>query len=160
MGQTIAKRAGGSRALSRTIRATLPYELFKNASANVDGIRFRSLSHMVCVALDYMLENDPMLNRHVYAYAPQPNTEVGAGEEEKVKTETVDMPEGWTEFWEVYPRSAMETHALNAYATALETATPKEIMKGLKKAIKAGNLPGTKFPYASTWLHYRGWEMA
>lgn len=67
-------------------------------------------------------------------------------------------PEGFTEFWKVFPRRTAKGQALKAYAAALRRAFPQEILAGAKRyaASRVGEDERfTKHP--ATWLNALCW---
>ncbi len=72
---------------------------------------------------------------------------------------TPDDPEGFDEFWALYPKKASKGHALKAWKTATRTTDPRVILAGLRRQVRAIASREPKFiPYPATWLNGQRWE--
>ena len=68
-----------------------------------------------------------------------------------------DDPEGFVEFWSVYPRKEAKRAAVKAYRAALKRATAEDILKGAKRY--AATRPEPRFTaMGATWLNADRWE--
>ena len=68
-----------------------------------------------------------------------------------------DDPEGFAEFWSVYPRKEAKRAAVKAYRAALKRATAEDILKGAKRY--AATRPEPRFTaMGATWLNADRWE--
>jgi hypothetical protein len=74
-------------------------------------------------------------------------------------------PDGFAEWWAMYPRKQDKAEARKAYARALRgpapRPTPADLVAGLdrsKAEWKREGRPWDKHPYAATWLNKRRWE--
>tara|TARA_R110000751_G_scaffold270070_1_gene369810 strand:+ start:4987 stop:5217 length:231 start_codon:yes stop_codon:yes gene_type:complete len=74
------------------------------------------------------------------------------------------MGDPFDEFWEVYPINRMKEYAVKAWEELMDMEVdPDEIIAGLKRHMAAypdlvEGVGFKKFPVATTWLKYRGWE--
>jgi|APSaa5957512535_1039671.scaffolds.fasta_scaffold72512_2 hypothetical protein len=67
-------------------------------------------------------------------------------------------PEGFDEFWEVYPRKQAKGSALKAYANAVKRAAPDEVLAGCRRYARAKANEEKKFiAHPATWLNADRW---
>lgn len=75
--------------------------------------------------------------------------------------ETVDNPEpeGFTAFWNTYPRRVKKPRALAAYRAALDRgATPQVLLAAVRRYANDRNLPELRFiPHPASWLDDDSW---
>lgn len=71
-------------------------------------------------------------------------------------------PDGFDEWWDLYPRKVARKKAEQAYKAALRGgATPAELLTGLEASRRSWAIEGrekTKLPYPATWLNQGRWE--
>jgi hypothetical protein len=72
---------------------------------------------------------------------------------------TTAEPEGFDEFWEIYPRHMKRGDAIKAFHQMLKAgASVDEIIAGARRFAADPNLPEQKFiPYPASWLRAEGW---
>ncbi|ARD42491.1 hypothetical protein [Actinomyces gaoshouyii] len=75
------------------------------------------------------------------------------------RTRTEREPEGFAEFYDIYPRHVARRTAAKAYAKALSRATPETILAGARRLAADPNLPESRYiRYPATWLNADGWR--
>ena len=72
---------------------------------------------------------------------------------QKQNTET----DTFTEFWSAYPWKVGKKDALKAYAKALKSATPEEILEGAKRYAQDPNREAEYTAHPTTWLNRGSW---
>lgn len=97
----------------------------------------------------------------------KPMAEERRGEKRRTKellSPDGDEPEGFAEFWAIYPprRNSSKADARKAYAAALKAgADPAEIIAGAKLYADSQHGQDSQFTaHAKTWLHGKRWEDA
>ena len=89
----------------------------------------------------------------------QNRTEQNRTRPHKVKTPV--QPDGWTEWWALYPRKVAKGSALKAYAKALKAGhLPATLKDGLVRAVtwwKTGGTEARFIPHPATWLNGERW---
>lgn len=69
-----------------------------------------------------------------------------------------DSPDGFEEFYAVYPRKAARGDAVKAFCTALKKTTPDVLVAGAKRyaaEVQGAELKYVKYP--ATWLNAQCW---
>ncbi len=67
--------------------------------------------------------------------------------------------EGFSEFWEIYPRKVEKLAAQRAFKKALEIVDSQTIIDGARRYATDANLPEKQYiPHPSTWLNSGRWE--
>jgi hypothetical protein len=75
----------------------------------------------------------------------------------KVKKQTAE-PEGFAEFWSIYPRKIARGAARGAFSRALEKAPVPEIIAGARRYAHAREGEDPRFTkHPATWLRAEGW---
>lgn len=68
-----------------------------------------------------------------------------------------DDPEGFAEFWAVYPRRQARGTAVKAYAKAIKKADPAEILAGARRYAADPDRTPKFTAHAATWLNRESW---
>ncbi len=90
---------------------------------------------------------------------PQPTTSNQQPATSNQQPATPGDPEGFEEFWSLYPKKASKGHALKAWRAATRTTDPRVILTGLRRQARALAGREPKFiPYPATWLNGQRWE--
>jgi hypothetical protein len=70
-----------------------------------------------------------------------------------------DVPDGFAEWWNLYPRKKDKGHAVKAYRAALRKVSASDLIAGLRRDLPDLNRrEPDKVPYAATWLNGERWE--
>lgn len=70
-------------------------------------------------------------------------------------------PDGFQDFWDVYPRRQDKGHARTAWIKAVRKANVREILDGAQQFRDDPNIPDRRFiPHAATWLNGERWTDA
>lgn len=67
-------------------------------------------------------------------------------------------PQGFAEFWRIYPRRVGKRKAVEAFARALDRAPLEEILAGARRFRDDPNREDAFTPHPTTWLNRDGWE--
>ena len=82
------------------------------------------------------------------------------GQDSKVKIPV--QPDGWTEWWALYPRKVAKAAALKAYVSATKAGhLPKALKDGLSRSVTWWKVGGTEpqfIPHPATWLRQGRWD--
>jgi len=78
-------------------------------------------------------------------------------EPNKIKT-LLAKPDGFAEFWSMYPKKVGKGAARKAYATAIKKHPPDEILTDLKRLLPTLTAKADFIPHASTWLNGERWD--
>jgi len=67
-------------------------------------------------------------------------------------------PDGFDQFWDLYPRKVGKGAARKAYATAIKKHPPDQILTDLKRLLPTLTVKPDFIPHASTWLNGERWD--
>jgi hypothetical protein len=68
-------------------------------------------------------------------------------------------PDGFAEFWQVYPRKVEKIAAKKAYRKALKAVSPEALLDGAQRYAATTRATDPKFvKYPAAWLNAGGWE--
>ena len=143
-------------------------------SSAVDGMVFRSINHLVVVAvanyLHTMTEGTifPNVNTSTTSNAlgqtPVASTKVDTPAPLVVSTpkknKALKYTQNFLDFWTLYPRKMNKRDAFKTYLAATKTVDPSEILLGLEACIDQRLFKDMQYiPYPATWLNKGGWEV-
>jgi len=77
-------------------------------------------------------------------------------------TKTAIQPDGWTEWWALYPRKVAKGAALKAYGAAVKAGhLPATLKDGVSRSVtwwRVGGIEPQFIPHPATWLRQERWN--
>ncbi len=113
---------------------------------------------------DTLLEKEKEKEKE-YIYCPSglghvPNPDMSKPRKPQKQARQKDTPDGFDDWWELYPRKVRRLRAEKAYAAARKRASEQELASGLKNSLSRWKSEKTEtefIPHPATWLNGGGW---